>query len=67
MANIDVEPKSNNSFVTTTLIAAALLALLYFLAKGCTQNNETTNSPYKHTETLIKQNAVFNNEKVFVL
>jgi hypothetical protein len=39
MAHSNIEPSRGSSYSTLILITIALLALLYFFAKGCTNHN----------------------------
>ena len=47
MAHTDVDSNRGNSYLTTILVAVVLLALLYFMAKGCT-NRDVKTTPAHH-------------------
>ncbi|GEO12274.1 OmpA family protein [Segetibacter aerophilus] len=44
MANLDVQPKKKGSILPWLLLALGLLALLFFLFKGCGKNEGDTNT-----------------------
>ena len=53
MSDFNEHTEKDSSMSTLILIAVVILGLLYFLAKGCTNSDDTQAAPSSHGTTAI--------------